>query len=150
LSELRTVEQRKADVLKTLEGNIDMWVATADPMGGPHMIAASGWWNGDHVVMATIGTSRTARNLAQNQAARLAIGSPADVLMMDAELEDSVPVGEADQALGDGFARAVGWDPREVGAGWVFYRLRPTNIQAYKGYDELQGRFVMRESRWLA
>ena len=42
------------------------------------------------------------------------------------------------------------WDPREVGEGWTFYRLRPTRIQAYRGYDELEGRDVMRGSAWLA
>jgi hypothetical protein len=37
----------------------------------------------------------------------------------------------------------------EVGAGWAFYRLRP-RIQAYRGYDELERRDVMRNSRWPA
>ena len=52
--------------------------------------------------------------------------------------------------VADGFAIAVGWDPREVGSGWKFFRLRPTRIQAYRGYDELEGRNVMTNSRWLA
>jgi len=52
--------------------------------------------------------------------------------------------------LAAGFAAAVGWDPREVGEGWVFFRLEPARIQAYRGYDELEGRDVMRNSRWLA
>ncbi len=49
-----------------------------------------------------------------------------------------------------GFATAVGWDPREAGKGWIFFRLRPTRIQAYRGYDELEGRDVMRDSTWLS
>jgi hypothetical protein len=61
-----------------------------------------------------------------------------------------VPAGEAEPRLAEGFAKGVGWDPREVGDGWVFYRFRPTRIQAYRGYDELDGRDVMRDSRWLA
>ena len=44
----------------------------------------------------------------------------------------------------------MGWDPREVGEGWAFFRLRPSRIQAYRGYEELEGRDVMRNSRWLA
>ena len=52
--------------------------------------------------------------------------------------------------LAGGFAGAVGWDPREVGGGWMFFRLTPIRIQAYKGYDELEGREVMSKSRWLA
>jgi pyridoxamine 5'-phosphate oxidase-like protein len=150
MTELRSVEQRKADVLETLNQNFDMWVASADPMGRPCLIAASGWYDGLHVVMATRGDSRTARNLAENPLARLAVGTQADAIVITARLEDSVAAAEAPPNLGEGFAKAVGWDPREVGEGWVFYRLRPSRIQAYRGYDELEGRDVMRESRWLA
>jgi hypothetical protein len=114
------------------------------------MIAASAWWDGEHLVMATLATSRTARNLAQNETARLAVGKPEDAIMIDAELADSVAAVEAAGGLAEGFAKAVGWDPREVGDGWVLYRLKPTRIQAYRGYDELEGRDVMRKSRWLA
>jgi hypothetical protein len=32
----------------------------------------------------------------------------------------------------------------------VFFRLRPTRIQAYRGYGELEGRDVMRGGRWVA
>lgn len=147
---LRTVEQRKGDVLEALNQNFDMWVATADPMGRPHLIAASGWYDGVHVVMATRGVSRTAHNLAANPLARLALGTQADAIVIAARLEDSVAAAEAPAELAEGFAKAAGWDPRDVGEGWVFYRLRPSSIQAYRGYDELEGRDVMRESRWLA
>jgi hypothetical protein len=37
-----------------------------------------------------------------------------------------------------------------VGDGWVFYRLLPTRIKAFRGYDEVAGSDVMRDSRWLA
>ena len=49
-----------------------------------------------------------------------------------------------------GFASAVGWDPREINGDWVFFRLTPARIQAYRGYDELEGRDVMLAGRWLA
>jgi len=80
---------------------------------------------------------------------RLAAGSPADVIMIDAGVIETVPASEAPE-LADGFTIAVGWDPRAVAEGWAFYRLRPIRIQAYRGYDELEGRLVMRNSRWLA
>ena len=150
MTELRTVEQRKADVLEVLGGNFDMWVATADPMGRPHLIAASGWWDGERVVMATIGTSRTARNLSENAEVQMAIGTQADAVTISARLEDSYPASGAPGEIAEGFAKSAGWDPREVGEGWVFYRFRPSRIQAYRGYDELEGREVMRKSRWLA
>jgi len=149
MSELRTAEARKADVLAALEGQRDLWLATADSAGRPHLIAISAWWDGHDVVVATTVTSRTAANLAARPGVRLAAGSTADVIMIDATIVESAVANEAPE-LADGFAKAVGWDPREVGEGWAFYRLRPIRIQAYRGYDELEGREVMRNSRWLA
>ncbi len=148
MPDLRTVEARKADVLGALEAQRDLWLATADTTGRPHLIAVSAWGDGSDLVVATRSDSRTAANLPLGSEVRLAAGSPADVIMIDARVAESVPAGEAAE-LADGFTIAVGWDPREVGEGWTFYRLRPTRIQAYRGYDELEGRFVMRNSRWL-
>jgi hypothetical protein len=149
MTELRTAEARKTDVLAALEGQRDLWLATADSAGRPHLIAVSAWWDGHDVVVATTATSRTAANFAARPGVRLAAGSPADAIMIDATIVESAVANEVPQ-LADGFAKAVGWDPREVGQGWAFYRLRPTRIQAYRGYDELEGREVMRNSRWLA
>jgi hypothetical protein len=149
MAELRTVEERKAAVLGALEANQDLWLATASSSGRPHLIAVSAWWDGTDLVVATRASSRTAANLDANREVRLAAGSPADVILIDAKVVESVPAAGA-AALADGFVIAVGWDPRAVGEGWAFYRLRPHRIQAYRGYDELQGRFVMRNSRWLA
>ena len=149
MADLRTVEARKADVLVMLEGQRDLWLATADTSGRPHLIAVSAWWDGSDLVIATTTTSRTASNLAAGAEVRLAAGAPNDVVMIDARVVESVAANQAAE-VADGFAIAVGWDPREVGEGWAFYRLRPTRIQAYRGYDELEGRDVMRRSAWLA
>lgn len=146
---MRDSKTRKADVLAALGRQKDLWIATADPGGRPHLIAVSAWWDGSGVVIATVGSSRTARNLASNPTARLALGAPDDVVVIDARAADSRPASDAGE-LAIGFAGAVGWDPRDVGEGWVFFRLEPTRIQAYQGYDELEGRDVMRNSRWLA
>jgi hypothetical protein len=149
MSDLRSVAARKADVLGVLEGQRDLWLATGDTSGRPHLIAVSAWWDGTDLVVATTATSRTAANLARSPQVRLAAGAPNDVIMIDAAVIETVAANEAAE-LADGFAIAVGWDPRQVGEGWAFYRLRPTRIQAYRGYDELQGRNVMANSRWLA
>src|SRR5438105_10629903 len=146
---MRDTQTRKADVLAALEQQADLWLSTADPSGRPHLIPVSAWWDGTKLVIATAGASRTARNMKANRAVRVAAGSPADAIMIDADVVDSRPVDDSAE-LARGFAAAVGWDPREVGPGWVFFRLRPTRIQAYRGYDELEGRDVMRASRWLA
>jgi hypothetical protein len=148
MSEGRTVEQRKADTQAALNAQRDLWLATADPSGKPHLIAVSAWWDGNHVIIATTSTSRTARNLEANGMARLALGAPDDVIVIDAAVADSGKVHDA--TLAAGFTAAVGWDPREVTGDWVFFRLTPARIQAYRGYDELEGRDVMLAGRWLA
>lgn len=147
---LRGVEQRKADVLEAMDSNHDVWLATADESGRPHLIAVSSWWDGSRLTITTTRGSRTARNLASNGLARLAIGAPDDVIVIDATLDDRVVVGQADSGLAAGFAEAVGWDPREIGEDWMFFRLRPVRVQAYRGYDELEGRDVMRDGNWLS
>ena len=150
MTELRTVSERKADVLDRLGKDFDIWVATADPTGRPHLIAASGWWDGSRIVMATRGASRTAQNLAQNPVAQMALGAQDDAITITAHLDDSYPAAGAPAEVAEGFEKAAGWDPREEGEDWVFYRFRPERIQAYRGYGELQGRDVMKASRWLA
>ena len=149
MSEPRTLAQRKADVLAALSANRDLWIATADPKGHPHLIAVSSWWHDDQITITTVSASRTARNLLSVDSARIALGSPEDVIVVDAVLVGSVPIHE-DARLGNGFAAAVGWDPRTIDPGWSFYHLKPVRIQAYRGYDELPGREVMRKERWLS
>ena len=148
MSVLRTAEARKADVLATLGRQKDVWLATADRSGRPHIIAVSAWWDGERLVVATRAASRTARNLAANPVARLALGSPADATLIDVAAASAIPVDDED--LASGFTKTMGWDPRTVGEGWVFIPLEPVRIQAYKGYDELEGRDVMKASRWLS
>ena len=98
--------------------------------------------------LTTSSASRTARNLVAVGTGRLALGSPQDVIVVDAVLVGSTPVARGRARLGDGFAAAVGWDPRTIDPGWGFYHLKPSRIQSYRGYDELSGRDVMREERW--
>jgi len=146
---LRDTATRKADVLAALEKQHDLWLASADVAGRPHLIAVSAWWDGTDLVIATTGSSKTARNLAMNPAARVARGAPADAIVIDAQMIESRAVEDSAELAG-GFAAAVGWDPREVGEGWMFFRLRPNRIQAFRGYDEIEGRDVMVDSSWLA
>jgi len=145
---LRDTATRKADVLAALEKQHDLWLASADVAGRPHLIAVSAWWDGTDLVIATTGSSKTARNLAMNPAARVARGAPADAIVIDAQMIESRAVEDSAELAG-GFAAAVGWDPREMGGGWMFFRLRPTRVQAFRGYDEIEDRDVMVRSRWV-
>ena len=149
MGEKRVIDQRRADALALLQRNGDLWLATASPAGRPHLIAVSTWWDSSQLVVATVGSSLTARNLDATGRGRLAGGSTDDVVMIDVRVASSVPVAEADEALRSAFITAAGWDPAEEGDDWRFFRLEPVRVQAYRGYGELQGREVMRGGRWL-
>ncbi len=145
---MRSVEERKRDVLAVLDGQGHMWLATAHE-GRPHAIGVSAWWDGVDVVVTTVGTSRTARNLRESRVASLVAGSPDDAVVIQADLVESMPAATADE-LAKQWLAVMGWDPREVGEGWDFFRLRPARMQAFRGYEEIEGRDVMRQGRWLA
>lgn len=145
---MRDSATRKTETLAALEKNRDVWLATADVAGRPHLIAVSGWWDGTDLVVATRSATKTARNLAMNPTAKVARGAPSDAILLDVQMIDSGAVEDSPE-LCQGFAAAVGWDPREEGQGWMFFRLRPNRIQAYRGYEELEGRDVMLRSRWV-
>ncbi len=150
MSELRSTPQRKADTIAVLERHGDAWLATASPDGQPHLIAVSQAWNGQDIVIATRSTTPTARNLDGSGVARLALGTPDDVVMVEASVLESAAASAAPDALRAAFVDAAGWDPAAEGPDWRFFRLRPSRIQAYRGYGELAGRDVMRGGRWLA
>lgn len=149
MSERRSTAERKADLLSTLAENRDLWLATASPAGRPHLIAVSSWWDGARVVITTTAGSRTARNLDETGVGRLALGSPDDAMVLDVRVGERVAVRRADGTLVAGFRDAAGWDPAEEDGEWMFYSLEPVRAQAYRGYGELEGRELMRGSRWL-
>lgn len=150
MAELRTTAERKTDVLTALENSGSAWLATAGTGGEPRLIAVSFWWDGSRLVFATRVGNPTAQNLEATKKVRLAIGSPDDVIMVDATLIDKAPASAAKPEVRNGFIDAAGWDPAEEGDDWAFFRVQPVRIEAYRGYGELEGRTVMRESRWLA
>ena len=145
---LRDAATRKKDVLAVLESQSHYWLATSSINGRPRIIAVAGWWDGnDELVVTTLGTSVTAKNMAMNPVVTLAHGDPSDAIVIQAQMIDSAAVEDAHD-LAEGFKKAMGWDPREM-EGWMFFRLRPTGIKAFRGYDEIGGRDVMIRSRWV-
>ena len=143
----RDVATRKKDVLAYLESNAHYWLTSAEVGGRPHMIAVSGLWDGSAIIVTTLGTSKTAKNMEMNPLVVLAGGDPSDAIVIQAQVIETVAVEKAPKYL-DQWKQAMGWDPSELGA-WVFYRLRPTRIQAFRGYEEIGGRDVMIRSRWV-
>ena len=92
--------------------------------------------------------SRTVRNLAATGTVRLALGPTRDVSLVDGVVEvldiDALP---ADRA--DAFARRAGFDPRPETTPYCWLAVSPRRIQAWREADELAGRELMRDGRWL-
>ena len=144
----RTRAQRKADTLAKLDAaKADAWVASASD-DGPYLVPLSLAWLDERVVLALSGSSRTARNIVARGAARIGLGHTRDVVMIDAVLERSVPVGEAG-ALADGYAAQADWDPRDSAGDYLYLVLRPDRIQAWREANEIAGRLLMRAGTWL-
>ena len=147
---MRSVTERKVDALAKLEGDANVWVATADASGRAHLVPLSLCWFDGDVVVAVETRSRTARNLTLSGQARLAIGTTDDVVMIDVRDATVVPRPAATVALADAYRRRTGWDPGEDGAEWIFVRLRPSTIQVWRNVEEITGRTVMSDEAWLA
>jgi hypothetical protein len=126
---------------------VDVWVASASGSDA-YLVPVSLAWLDDRVVVAVEATSRTARNVTAAGGARLAVGPTRDVVMIDAVLERVVPMAGAG-TLAEGYARQADWDPRNAGGGYVYLVLRPERIQAWRESNELSGRTLMRDGRWL-
>jgi hypothetical protein len=145
---VRSRERRKADTLAILAGRgADVWVASASG-DGPYLVPLSLAWIGERVVLALGGSSRTARNIVELGTARLGAGHTRDVVMIDAVLERSVPVGQAGE-IGERYAAQADWDPRGAGDDYVYLVLRPDRIQAWREAHEIAGRLLMRDGVWL-
>ncbi|HKV87011.1 MAG TPA: hypothetical protein VJT78_03345 [Candidatus Dormibacteraeota bacterium] len=143
---MRDVATRKVDVLGVLEGQGHYWLSTADE-SRPHAIGVSAWWNEDQLVVTTLGTSRTARNMTPGAQVVLVHGDPVDAVVIHAKVAGRTDAKDAGE-IARGFKEVMGWEPGAE-SGWSFFRLRPTRIQAYRGYDEIEGREVMKAGRWL-
>jgi hypothetical protein len=139
---------RKVDTLAMLATPaIDVWVASASATGDAHLVPLSLAWVDGRAVVAVPHSSVTARNVAASGRARLAVGPTRDVVMIDAELDRAVSVGD-DETLGQAYAAQADWDPRHD-SGYVFLVLRPVRLQAWRESDELAGRTLMRDGDWV-
>jgi hypothetical protein len=144
----RSREQRIADTLRKLETEVDVWVASASEDGRANLAPLSFVWHDAALTIALPATSLTARNLTRAGWVRMALGPTRDVVMLDGPIE-VLPVG-ADPALEDAHARAAGFDPREETGTYVYIRLRPERIHAWREAHELAGRRLMEGGAWLA
>ncbi|MEU7000100.1 pyridoxamine 5'-phosphate oxidase family protein [Nonomuraea sp. NPDC046570] len=143
----RELEERLRDTRAKLESDVDLWVATPGSPG-VHLIPLSYLWDGTAFLISTPRASVTGRNLLADGRVRLALGPTRDVVVVDATAE---PVDLADLApeTGDAFAAKTGFDPRELDEPYQYFLIRPRRIQAWREANELPGRDLMRDGRWL-
>ncbi len=145
----RAAAERVRDVRTMLGREIDCWVATVDPAtGAPHLIPLSFDWDGAALLLATAERSIAGRGLASGTGVRIALGSTRDVVMVDGAVE-TIATADLDPAAADRFAERTGFDPRQTSRRYLFFRVVPSRIQAWREENELRGRDVMREGRWV-
>jgi nitroimidazol reductase NimA-like FMN-containing flavoprotein (pyridoxamine 5'-phosphate oxidase superfamily) len=143
----RPRSQRRADTLARLRSDVDLWVASADEAGLAYLIPLSYVWDDSALTVATPRASRTAVNLVRTGWARVALGTTRDVVIIEGAVE-ALPIG-TDARLEDAHAAATGFDPRTLAEEYVYLRITPDSIQAWREANELAGRQLMRGGEWL-
>jgi hypothetical protein len=144
----RGADQRKRDALARLERDADVWVGSASPDGDPYLVPLSFAWDGASITLTTPEASPTARNLQATGRVRLGFGLTRDVVLVEGTVEtfsrETVP-----SELADAFAARTNWDARAEPNRYAYFRITPRRVQAWREENELAGRDLMREGRWL-
>ena len=144
----RPLSVRKQDTLRRLEEDVDVWVATASPDGTPYLMPLSFLWDGRTLLLSTAATNPTARNLTKNPTLHLTLGHTRDVIHITATAE-RLQAGDLSGDEADAFAAKAGFDPRQAGTPYPYFRVIPTKIQAWREVDELNNRVLMEAGTWL-
>ncbi len=113
----RSRAQRKADTLGLLRTEVDCWVASADEMGNAHLVPLSHYWDSAALVLAT-----------------------RDVVLVDGRVTEG-----ADDATADAHTEHTGFDARTEPGDYVYLRVTPTEIRAWREANEVSGRLLMRD-----
>ncbi|MEJ2853192.1 MULTISPECIES: pyridoxamine 5'-phosphate oxidase family protein [unclassified Saccharothrix] len=142
----RGLDERLRDTRARFDGDVDLWVATSHPTDGVHLIPLSFLWDGATFLLSTPYASVTARNLRGDGRVRLSLGATRDVVVVEGVAE---VVEDLDAGVGDAFAARTGFDPRELDEPYQYFRIVPRRVQAWREANELRGRDLMRDGRWL-
>ena len=139
---------RVLDMLRMVQGTEkDVWVASASASGEAYLIPLTFYWDGACLTVATPTRSKTARNLQRAGVARVALGSTRDVVIIEGTLE-FIAAGRDDE-LAAAHTEAAGFDARRSNGEYVYIRMTPRKIQAWREENEPGGRDVMVDGRWL-
>ena len=145
----RTKKQRKKDALNRLEHDTDAWVATADGGSGtPYLVPLSFLWDGTTLLVATPSSSPTSRNLQATGKVRVGIGPTRDLVLIEGTVH-ALAASEITNEVGDAFAAKTGFDPRQLTDSYVYFRVHPQRLQAWREANELKDRELMLGGHWL-
>jgi hypothetical protein len=144
MTEPRGPQQRKQDTLARLGNDVDAWIATAEG-DTPYLVPLSFLWNGETLLISTAADSPAGRNLRTTGKIRLGLGLTRDVVRIEGTAETT----EVDHETGDAFAEKTGFDPREL-PGYLYFRVQPRRVQAWREVNELKGRTLMRDGNWVS
>jgi Pyridoxamine 5'-phosphate oxidase len=144
----RSPAQRRQDTERRLDEDADVWVASASPGGAPHLVPLSFDWDDGALLVATPTDSITGRNLAATRTVRVGLGETRDVTMIEGDVEVIDDL-ELPPARRDHFVARTGWDPGGETASYRWFLIRPRRMQAWREVNELSGRELMRDGRWL-
>jgi hypothetical protein len=142
--EPRSRARRKADTIALLRTEVDCWVASADELGNAHLVPLSHYWDGEALVLATLRSSTTATNLLRAGVARVGVGPTRDVVLLHGRVSEGV-----DDATASAHAEHAGFDARAAPGDYLYLRVTPTEIRAWREANELSGRLLMRDGVWL-
>jgi general stress protein 26 len=143
----RSKAERRAHVLRMLESENKLWIATASPDGSAHLVPFSFVWDGAHIYMATSRDNPAARNAGRTGKARVALGNFGDVVLIDGPVAIVSPQ-DLDDALAERLQRVSAIDARHA-PGFVYLKLTPWRVQAWWSASELGSPTIMREGQWL-
>jgi hypothetical protein len=143
----RSRAERRTDALRRLRSDVDCWVASASANGEAFLTPLSHYWDGARLTVATARASRTAQNLIRAGRARVALGPTRDVVIVEGPVE-AIPT-DADPELAEAHALAAGFDARAPSTEYVYLRITPETIQAWREENELADRTIMRNGLWV-
>ncbi|MEU5717446.1 pyridoxamine 5'-phosphate oxidase family protein [Streptomyces sp. NPDC020403] len=142
----RGPEQRRKDVLDRLEQD-DAWVATVSSDAVPCLVPLSFVRDRETLLLATRRTNPTAANVTHSGQVRIVLGGTRDVVLIEGTAE-TVEGSALPTSSGDAFAAKLHWDPRGRPA-WVYLRITPRTVKAWREVNELAGRDLMADGVWL-
>ncbi|MYS43435.1 pyridoxamine 5'-phosphate oxidase [Streptomyces sp. SID5998] len=145
---LRPTAERTRATLERLDAERDIWVATAHPDHGPHQVPLWFLWDGQAVWLCTGAGSATVRNLRVEPRVRLALRDTLDVVLLQGEAE-CFPDRDVPEDAAAAYTAKFGWNPRVEQKPFVYVRIVPRTVRAWRGEPELRGRVVMRDGAWL-